>query len=231
MGKNTVLPYLLDRRITKLDYIFISHFDQDHIEGLLYVMKEIKVKNVIVGKQFENSDNLQKFLEIINQNNIKTTIVEAESKIEIEKDVAFEILWPDSNKPISEKTLNNNAMVCKLVNNKFSMLFTGDIEKIAEKEIVNKYINTKKLESNILKVAHHGAKSSSSNEFLEKVNPSVAVIGVGKNNLYGHPSDETITNLQKKNVKIYRTDKYGEISIKVDKKGGYKVNKFIKNGD
>ena len=109
-------------------------------------------------------------------------------------------------------------MVCKLVYNKFSMLFTGDIEEVAENEILSKYNNFKLLKSTILKVAHHGSKTSSTQNFLNAVKPQYAVIGVGKNNKFGHPSDITINNLKQNNISIYRTDQKGEITIKTDGK-------------
>ena len=94
------------------------------------------------------------------------------------------------------------------------MMFTGDIEEIAEKSIIDKYQN--KLKANILKIAHHGSKTSSTLDFLNATNPKTAIIGVGKNNKFGHPSDITIDNLEKKKIKIYRTDINGEIKIRTN---------------
>ena len=110
--------------------------------------------------------------------------------------------------------MNNNSLVCKLVYKNFSILFTGDIEEVAEQKILEKYSkNINKLESTILKVAHHGSKTSSTIEFLKAVKPKFALIGVGVNNTFGHPSDITIESLEQLKCKIYRTDKNGEISI------------------
>lgn len=137
--------------------------------------------------------------------------------INIEKNLFFNILWPCSQNVVNKNILNNNSMVCKLVYNKFSMLFTGDIEEEAENEILSKY-NANKLKSTILKVAHHGSKTSSMQNFLNAVKPQYAVIGVGKNNKFGHPADITINNLKQNNISIYRTDQKGEITIKTDGK-------------
>lgn len=141
----------------------------------------------------------------------------------MENDVSIDILWP-RDKQIEENKINNNAIVMKLRYNKFSMLFTGDIEEIAEKEIVSIYENTDILRSAILKIAHHGSKTSTTEEFLKLVDPRIALIGVGKNNLFGHPSDEIIKRLEEINVKVYRTDLNGEIEIIVNNKGNYLVN-------
>ena len=158
-------------------------------------MEELKVKNVIIGKQFENSNNLQKFLKIIKKKNIKVNVVEVGARINIEKNLYFDVLWPNTGQAISENSINNNALVCKLYYKKFTMLFTGDIEEEAEKIIVKNYRDTDILKSTILKVAHHGSKSSSVEGFLELVQPKIALIGVGENNLYGHPNTDVLRRL------------------------------------
>lgn len=158
-------------------------------------MQEIKVENVIISKQPENSNNLKEFLEIVEEKNINVIVANMGDKILIEENLYFYVLWPDSSNFISENSLNNNSMVCKLVYKDFSMLFTGDIEEIAEKELVSKYAGTDVLKSTVLKVAHHGSKSSSYIDFLQCVLSDIAVIGVGENNLYGHPSEEVIERL------------------------------------
>jgi competence protein ComEC len=180
--------------------------------GVLTVLQEMKVKNIIIGKQFEESSNLEEFMEIVNSKKINVKVVEAGNRVNIEKNLYFDVLWPDSSQAISENSINNNALVCKLNYitknnaNDFSMLFTGDIEEESEKILVGKYkdkyvetsdgIKSNVLQSTILKVAHHGSKSSSTEEFLNLVNPKIALIGVGENNLYGHPAEQTLERLK-----------------------------------
>ena len=103
----------------------------------------------------------------------------------------------------------------------FSMLFTGDVEKIAEDRVYELYKNTDKLNATVLKVAHHGSKTSSTENFLDLVNPKIAVIGVGENNKFGHPNIDVIKRLKKYTNFIYRTDEMGEISIMVNKRSVY----------
>ena len=183
--------------------------------GLLYIMQEIKVNNVIIGKQYEKCENYKKFIEIVKKKNMKVNVVEAGQKINIERNLFFDVLWPCIDNMISENAINNNSLVCKLKYKNFSMLFTGDIEEIAEKAILAKYSKNKNiLKADVLKVAHHGSKTSSTIDFLKAVKPNYAVIGVGKDNNFGHPSDITIQNLKDMGVKIYRTDEIGEIEIK-----------------
>lgn len=129
----------------------------------------------------------------------------------------IQILWPKKEQ-IQENILNNNSIVAKLVYKNFSMLFTGDIEETAEQQILEEYKNSNILRANVLKVAHHGSKTSSTQSFLEKVNPQIALIGVGKNNIFGHPNFEVLQRLQNMNCKIYRTDEMGEISLSINKK-------------
>ena len=223
VGKNTLLPYILDRGIKKIDIIIISHFDDDHVGGLFYILKEIKVEKVIIGKQFENCENYEKFMEIVKEKNIKVIEVKSGNRIKIEKNLYIDILWP-TDKEITENVLNNNALVFKLNYKDFSILFTGDIEEVAEKKILKLYSKSEKiLKADILKVAHHGSKTSSTEEFLDLVKPKIALIGVGKNNKFGHPNEEILERLEDLNCKIFRTDLNGEISIVIKFNGVYKI--------
>jgi competence protein ComEC len=191
-GKTNVLfQYLLDRRINKIDYIIISHFDSDHCNGLIEIIEKMRVENIVMSKQSKESEEYKKILEIIKQKNIKVSSVKAEDKIIIEKNLYIKILNPAEKFEFQD--LNNNAIVAKLVYKNFSMLFTGDIEKV-EENLAKKYKN--ELKSTILKVAHHGSKTSTSEEFLKYVEPQIALIGVGENNKFGHPNQITIEKLK-----------------------------------
>ncbi len=145
-------------------------------------------------------------------------------KLKIEKGLELEVVFPNDRNMINENKLNNNSLVFKLKYNNFSMLFTGDIEKLAENEILKSNNN---LESTVLKVGHHGSKTSSTENFIDDVNPKIAVIGVGKNNNFGHPSEEVLKRLKNIGTKIYRTDLCGEIIIKVDKKSKIRITTKI----
>lgn len=196
--------------------------------GLLYIMQEIKVNNIIIGKQYKSSENYEELIKIVKEKKINVKIVEGGEKVSIEDNLYFDIIWPFSDNMISDNSINNNSLVCKLNYKNYSMLFTGDIEAIAEKAILKKYSkNLNILKSDILKVAHHGSKTSSITEFIEKIKPKYAIIGVGEDNKFGHPSDSTIQNLEKANIRIYRTDKMGEIEIKTNGKE-IKINEFLK---
>ena len=195
IGEDTLLPYILDKGYVKIDYVFISHFDQDHVGGILSILENLKVGKIYITKQGESSENYKKFFEIIKQKKLKVQILEAGDRVVIDS-LSFDILWPIEQK-ISENILNNNAMVMKLKYKNFSMLFTGDIEEVAEKAILDTYKdNLEVLKATVLKVAHHGSKTSTIQEFLEKVNPKIALIGVGENNMFGHPNSGVLERLE-----------------------------------
>lgn len=185
--------------------------------GILTLIKKLKVKNIIITKQKEESENFKEFLKIIEKRQSNIILVEAEKRIEVEDNICIDILWPTSNLEISENALNNNSIVAKINYKNFSILLTGDIEEKAEKKILENYQNNQRiLKSNVLKIAHHGSKSSSTKDFLEKVKPDIAIIGVGKRNKFGHPNYSTLENLNRINCKIYRTDENGEIKIRTN---------------
>ena len=217
VGESTLLPYILDRGYTKIDYVFISHFDQDHVGGILTILEELKVGQVYISKQEQDSENYQKFLRIVKDKKIKVKVLRQGDCLKIEKNLYFDILWPIEEQ-IQENILNNNAMVMKLRYEKFSMLFTGDIEEIAEEKILEFYKEKidkgeNILKSDVLKVAHHGSKTSTTQSFFKKVNPEICLIGVGKNNMFGHPTAEVLERIN--GTKIYRTDEDGEIVLEI----------------
>ena len=192
VGEDTLTPYLLDRGVKKLDYVMISHFDADHCQGLISVLNSIKVKNIIISKQGESVYNYEKIMEIVVNKKINVIVVKRGDVINVDKDVEIKILYPESKLYFDD--INNNSIVAKLSYKNFSILFTGDIEKSAEERIVN--IAKNELKSTIIKSPHHGSKTSSTEELLKEVKPQIALIGVGKNNKFGHPSEEVIERLE-----------------------------------
>lgn len=195
VGEKILLPYLLDRGVTKIDYMMISHFDSDHVGGLFSILENLRVEHVLISKQGKESENYKHFLEISKRKKIKVIYAEAGDRINIEKNMFFEILFPTRNL-ISENILNNNSIVARLVYKNFKILFTGDIEEIAEKELIKLYSKTNKLRADILKVAHHGSKSSTIASFLKLVNPRISLIGVGATNTFGHPNIGVLERLE-----------------------------------
>ena len=172
---SVLLPYLLDKRIINIDYMIVSHFDSDHSNGLIEVMEKIKVKNIIISKQSEETQEFIRFMKVANEKNISIQEVSKGDKIYFDKYVYMDVLYPD--KVLIFEDLNNNSIVTKLNYNKFSILFTGDIGVQAEKDILKEY-DKDILQSTVIKIAHHGSGGSSDLSFLKAVNPEIALIGV-----------------------------------------------------
>lgn len=158
------------------------------------VLKDLDVKKVIIGEQGEVSEQYNEFCSIIKEKEIPVVVVRKGDIINVELNLKIRVLFP-SNDLIGENILNNNSLVFKIEYKEFEMLFTGDIEEIAEEKILNKYKNTNILDATILKVAHHGSKTSSTEDFLQMVSPKIALIGVGQNNKFGHPNEEVLERL------------------------------------
>lgn len=217
--ENTVVEYLLDRQIKKVDYLIISHFDSDHCKNSVEIIEKLKVKNLVITKQTKESNEFKETISKASEKKVNIIVVQKGDTIKIDKDTYFEILWPNNEKIIKENPLNNNSMVAKMYYKTITVLFTGDIEEKAEKQILNEKIDIK---STILKIAHHGSKTSSTEEFLKYVNCKIALIGVGKDNKFGHPNEEIIKRLENNGNIIYRTDELGEITITINKNG--KIN-------
>lgn len=187
----------------------------------------MKVKNVVIGIQYENSSQYEKVINIIKEKDIKLIVAKKGDILKLEENVKINIMWPDAKNKIDENVLNNNSLVFKLESYDFSIIFTGDIEEKAEEDLLDKYKYTNKLKVTVLKVAHHGSKTSSKESIIDEIRPKIALIGVGKNNLFGHPNNKVIERLKNIGAKIYRTDETGEITITVTSKGKIKVERLI----
>ena len=222
-GEKVVLSYLLDKKVKRIDYLVISHADSDHIGGVFALLENIRVEKIIIGIQPESSKQYEDLLQISKLKKIPIYHLNSKNKILIENEILLEVLWPLNTNLIKENALNNNSLVFKISYRNFSILFTGDIEKIAEDEIVKKYKKTDKLKSQVLKVAHHGSKTSTTDVFLENVRPEIVLIGVGENNKFGHPDKEVLRKIEESGAHIFRTDKNGEINIFVNKYGKVKI--------
>ena len=188
---NQIASYLKKRGIRRLDFVVITHSDSDHIGGLESLMKEIKVDNIITN-YYENRNIFNEFKKL----NKKINIYYLKKGNSFSyKDIYFNILSPNDN--IGD--INNNSLVFLLTIEGFKILFTGDIEEKAEKLV------EEKIECNILKIAHHGSKTSTTVSFLEKVNYDTAIIMNGYNNIFDFPSSIVLNRI--KNKKYYVTGK------------------------
>ena len=195
-----------------IDLVILTHPDNDHLTGLIEVLEYYQVNHILTSGLKKDTAVYQKWQEIISQKNIPITIAQVGQKIILQENVIMEILWPDQSLIESfSKKANNASVVAKLIYGETEFLLTGDIEKEIEQRLVNQGID---LESDVLKIAHHGSKTSSSYNFIKAINPKISVILVGENNRYKHPHSEVLEQL--KNSIIYRTDKNGDIKVLTD---------------
>lgn len=212
IGKNITLPYLLKNGIKKLDGIIITHFDSDHSQGLEVLANNIKVKSLYASYVPEDSKYIINTLNDLN-------------KIILDRNTTLDILWPKNSINIDNYSDNNKSLVLLLSHFNHKVLFTGDIEKEVEDQILNSIDQV-----DILKVAHHGSKTSSTTNFLNKVRPKYSIISVGRNNFYNHPNQDVIERLMDIVSTIYRTDEMGLIKIILDK-NDINIIQYIKNND
>lgn len=194
VGKRVLLPYLLNHGIKKIDLLVVSHFDADHCKGLMAILEKLEVNKLVIGKQKEESEEYKAILEQAKKKKVSIQTVEKGKKLKIEKNLWLDVLYPEE--PLKLQGLNNNSLVLKLNYGNFNMLFTGDIEKEAEQKLLTDYLGTDTLKATALKIAHHGSKTSTTKEFLKAVNPKISLIGVGENNLFGHPNGEVLERLK-----------------------------------
>lgn len=204
-----VMP-LFDRHI---DAIIITNPDQDHIGGFLDVLKVYKVDRVFESGTYNDSKIFQNLKTEIKNKNIPGILVKKGMRLDIGGGAVIDILFPDRD--VSTWSSNDGSIVAKLTYGKTSIMLTGDSTTKTEKIILSE--NSKeKLVSTVLKVGHHGSRTSTSYEFVKGISPIYAVISDGKDNKYGHPHQDILDTLTSLGAKIFRTDLLGTIIMKSD---------------
>ncbi|XOB46203.1 MAG: ComEC/Rec2 family competence protein [Candidatus Nealsonbacteria bacterium] len=193
-----------------IDLIVLTHPEHDHIAGLLEVLKRYKVDFILWSGVLKDTGEYKEWKKLIEDEDVKTKIAKIGQKILTPK-IFFDVLYPFEDLEGKEvKNTNNTSIALRLVFNNNSFIFTGDLYKSIEKKLVDRELY---LNSDVLKVGHHGSKTSTSEKFLEEVNPEITVISVGKENSYGHPHPEVLDILDKYDIKVLRTDRDGDIKI------------------
>jgi competence protein ComEC len=215
-SRSKFMSYLDRQDIKKLDYVIATHPDEDHIGGMSDVIKKYDVDTFIAPKKISNTKTFENMVQALRNKDIKITLPKPGSKLEMGDNVSAEIMAPNSS---SYPDTNNYSVVLKITYGNTKFLFTGDAEKESEQEMLDRNYD---ISADVLKVGHHGSSSSTSQEFLNRVNPTIAIISCGKNNKYGHPTKKIVNRLKKKNIQIYRTDVDGNIILKSD---GHKIVK------
>lgn len=209
-GEQVVLPYLKKQGIKKLDLIFVTHFDTDHVLGITSLVEKRMVDLVVFPANFQRNQLAEEIIKTAGRKDIPIRMAAEGDTFKI-GELFLQVLNPPRNLPY-QLSRNDNSLVLKLVYRRFTLLLTGDLEKEGEYRLLRANYN---LRSQILKFGHHGSGSSSTYSFLKKVLPEEGIVSVGRNN-FGHPSPSVLQRASSLGIRIWRTDRQGAIMIKTD---------------
>lgn len=222
VGSQRIKSALLYKGISEINYLIVTHPDEDHISGIKELMEEeaagsIKIDNVLIPV-IEEHESCISFVQFVKEKGIN--IINLHSGMMIEDgDLKLSCVSPDKDGSYSD--INDASAVIDLEYGKFDALFTGDISEKTEKTMIKNKAFGNKCEYELLKTAHHGSRGSTSKEFLDEVSFETAVISAGVNNTYGHPHEETLKRLEEAGTEILVTAECGEIDITAHRNGSY----------
>lgn len=208
-GEN-ITQFLQSLKISKIDFLIGTHPHEDHIGGLDNIINNFNIGTIYMPKVATTTKTFEDVLDAIENKKLTVTTPEIGNTFNMGS-ASFQILSAGTN----EEDLNSCSIVLKLSFGDQAYLFTGDAETVNEEQMI---LSEYDLNASVLKVAHHGSNTSSSEKFLDKVSPDIAIIMVGEGNSYGHPHNEVLNRLNARNIKIYRTDINGTILITSDGK-------------
>lgn len=204
--------YLDEYGVKDIEYAIFTHPHEDHIGSAASIIKSRNVKNVIMPDIEYDTKTHGKLLTALEESTDTNVIASKSGDVYTVGDLKFKILAPNSE---TYKSTNDYSIVIKAVYGSTSFILTGDAEVLSENEILNNYSKSD-LKCDVLKVGHHGSTTSSGVNFLDAVNPSIAVISCATGNDYGHPHKETLEKLNARSITIYRTDLLGSIVLTTD---------------
>ncbi|MDI6602088.1 MAG: ComEC/Rec2 family competence protein [Thermoanaerobacteraceae bacterium] len=217
-----IVKYLEGLGIARIDVLIGTHPHEDHIGGMDDVIKGFDIGKFYMPKASSNTKTFEDVLDAANAKGLKIVSTRAGTNIVLSDEVAIEVLAPNSQ---SYEDLNNYSIVLRLTYGDKRFLFMGDAEKLSEIEMLKRGYD---LNSDLIKIGHHGSSSSTSEEFLAAVSPEYAVISVGEGNDYGHPHKETMDLLKKYGITVYRTDECGTVVASSD---GENITFNVESGD
>lgn len=202
---SAVISYLRQRNCDEIDYLICTHPHSDHIGGMSKVLSTFSVGEVYMPRVEHTSKTYEKLLNQLNNLGLPVYTAKAGAVLSVEPEVEFVMMAPVSG---DYDELNDYSAVLRLTYGENSFLFTGDAEKVSEKEMLG---SGQDLTADVLKVGHHGSSTSSHQAFLDAVNPTYAVISCDGNNEYGHPHKKVVKRIDNSGITIYRTDLHGTI--------------------
>jgi len=212
IGESVVSEYLWWRGLERVDYVLATHADADHIDGLNDVAKNFKVRAALVARTPDADDEYARFAKSLSPRGIPTRLLASGDELHF-GNVKLSVLWPvprsDSNAPSG----NNDSIVVRLQFGERVILLTGDVERAGEEGMLASGAD---LRADVIKVAHHGSKTSSTQSLVDAVHPRYAIISVGQTSIFGHPTAEVVARLQKGGAEVLRTGESGTISVVTD---------------
>lgn len=207
---SVVESYLRDHGVSSLSLVVSTHPHEDHLGGLLTILNDFPVGQILDSDQAHTTLTFETYLNLIDQKNISYVVAERGQSIDLDP-VKIEVLSPPATHFADD--LNQNSIVLKVTYNNISFMLMGDAGIVAESSLLSSGYD---LQSDILKVGHHGSSSASSSAFLRRVKPTSSIIEVGTGNDYGHPTQKTLNALQSTGSKVYRTDNNGNVVVTTD---------------
>jgi len=211
-SSNKLAEYLKNVGVNTITYLIATHPHEDHIGGMKKILTDFSIQNIIMPRKEATTKTFENFIDLIIEKDIPVQEPKVKNSYKIGL-ADFSILGPMSS---DYKDLNDYSVIVKLVYGEISFLFTGDATTVSETELLE---SGQDLSADVFLVGHHGSSSSTKAEFLKKVNPSYAVISVGKDNSYGHPTQKVLDRLTPLNIQLYRTDISGSIVASTDGTG------------
>jgi competence protein ComEC len=212
IGEAVVSRFIWSLGLTRVDYVLATHADADHIGGLSDVIENLSVRQAIVGHVPTSDPVYDSFARAVAQRRVPLSTVKAGENFDIDG-VRIEVLWPAPAHGVPVTSANNDSVVLRLVYGSVSFLLAGDIEQDAEGALVASGVD---LSADLLKVPHHGSRTSSTEAFLKSVNPRYAVISVGERSRFGHPHATVVSRYVAKGVKLFQTGLDGTVTVETD---------------
>jgi len=207
--QDVILGYMRRAGIRRLDYVIATHPHRDHIGGLVAVLGRVEVGAVIMPDVVHTTETFVNLLAVIENNDLPLVVVVEPGQWFRAGIIELEVLWPTGG----QRNLNDASIVARLVHGETAFLFTGDLEAAGERGLIASGLD---LQADVLKVGHHGSRTSSTDAFLDAVAPVAAVIQVGERNQFGHPHGEVLGRLAERGIAVYRTDVNGAVIMASD---------------
>ena len=207
------VTYIHSQGYDTIDYVIATHPHSDHIGGMKTIFDNFDVKNAYLSPAISTTKTYERMLDAIENSDAKAHKAFAGTEIISEDNLSAIVVAPATDNPDDyTENLNDSSVILKITYGETSFLFTGDAEK-AEEDAIRTNIKC-----DVLKIGHHGSRTSTSANFLKKVEPKYAIISVGEGNEYGHPTEEVLKRLEERNIEVYRTDLKGTIVVTSDGK-------------